>query len=360
MWYFLSVERKRNGKKIENYLEEESTPSIFAFIAKEPMISLIAESYVRIPYLSFKKDHPSFAEVLEAFKKSKVSELKRLITLNKFSYKEFFEIQDEFIKIRGNRTLKFDIVLSHLLILKNIKINQQKIKNFLTNYSIKVVGSQNCVLEDYETVSIKAIADSGNLKKILVHDIEDRTKYYYGSDKKLNKKILKEELEEECFTDYLGDIKDQFIFLPTMYYLDMIGDIKITDICPDHHYFQVAFYLEDKRLKQLETDKILSLNFTEKEDNIFYVYVNHKEEPVKLNYKFKYAKILYDVAKNGSHKVKDSLKKSVEEAVNNNINLRRKDSNPLYKKYPDLKSTKLLKIEKDKVLKESGVEINMK
>lgn len=359
LWHFLSIERKRNGKRVENFLKVD-TPSIFNPKAKEAMFSILDESFVEIPFLSFDKDHLSFSEVLDAFKKSKKTNLKKLVEKNKFSYKDFFDIQDEFIKTKGNKIMKFNQVLSDLLILKNIKINNQKIESFFERYSAEVASSQIYRLEDYETVSIKSIADSGYLKKVLIEDIKERTKYFFGSDEKLNRQILAEELEDENQVDYLGSIQDQFILLPAMYYLHMIGDITITEIFPTHHYFKITFLIENERVSRVQTNRIYSLYFTEKEDKIFFVYINNNQEPVKLNAKYVYAKILYNVAKFGHYKIDPKLKTSIEEAVNNNINLKKKEPNPIYKKFPELESTKILKIEGLKVTKESGIKMGMK
>lgn len=362
LWYFLNLEKRRKEKYINKSTDELEYISLFVYVAREHVISLIKEKYIVIPKLSFDDELLTLNNLKKTFNKIKTQKIKNLISKNSFTYEEYFLIEEELFKVDGKNLLKNNVVLTGYLIRKDTKVNADKISLFLKTYSEQVVSKETFTTSNYETFSIKELVTAGTLKEILISQIKKDITLMYGNISKNIKKTIKEELSNECTVDYIETLDNQFVFLPTMYYMEMVGNIKIVEIYPDHHYFKVTFFLEENKSKVNSEDQIYIIECTKvnKKTNEFIAYINtNYDKGITFKLSTRYAKVLYNIASEGKYEIETNIKSAT--GYMRNLNTKKKPvSSLLYSTMKNLKEKKIVRIVSRTIVATDDVVIKLK
>ena len=173
---------------------------------------------------------------------------------------------------------------------------------------------------------------------------------------------VKEELGRECVVDYIETLDNQFIFLPTMYYMEMAGDIKINEIYPDHRYFKVNFFLEKDGGKDKNRECIYIIECTKinKKTNEFVVYLNNDyDKGITLKLSTRYAKVLYNIAHKGKYEIETNIKSATGYIRNLNTKKRPVPS-LLYSTMKNLKEKKIVRMVGRTIVATNDVVIRLK
>ncbi len=300
-WYFSKNEKWEKLKEIQG--DDFELPfNIYAPIYLRGIEYLLKEKLIKITEpLSFHGAHFS-KEIKPKLMAVADARVKSLIQKNSFGYKDFFKIEDYFIKkVRSVDYRLFSSNLEDFLTnkLPTIKVDYKKIKLRLGNYVEKFLSHESVFVNhtsmnvtDYLTPELlsskykqQCIDECGPTQESLERCLKKETKSLYGMDV----------------------FDNPFLFLPSMYYLEMQGALEITNITASMDGWYWVDYKETAHKKRgqgiwkIECTKINS-------NNKFAIYINEQEGPTFVNIINKgYAKILYEIAKSGFFTKKERL-----------------------------------------------------